>query len=294
MPNVRFGSQQLETLVAILRCGSFERAAHQLGITQSAVSQRLRSLEEETGATLVVRGQPCTATETGARLAAHAETVALLESNVRRDLGFDETRPTLKIAVNADSLATWFLGAIAGIDAQFELIVDDQDHSADLLRSGEVVAAVTADGEPVQGCDRIRLRPMSYLPTASPEFVERWFSHGITAASIQKAPVLIYNEKDGIQHVWAKQSTGHSELGPRHLIPSTTAYVEAATLGLGWGLNPKELVCDAVAQGDLIDLSEGKPFALPLFWQSARVVEPALAPLTRQIKAIRGLRQPKL
>ncbi len=284
MSNDFFENRQLQTLAAILRHGSFESAAAAMGVTQSAVSQRLRSLEEKIGATLVIRGQPCTATELGARIGAHAEKIALMESDLMRDLGSDHT-PRIKIAVNADSLATWFLSALEGLDALFELTVDDQDHSADLLRSGEVVAAVTADGEPVQGCDRVALGSMRYALTASPAFAAHWFPQGITTAAIQQAPVLIYSEKDGIQHALARIKTGQTKLGPRHLIPSTTAFVEAACLGLGWGLNPEPLVRDALAKGALVDLSEGDPFETPLFWQTARAVGESLSPLTKAIRA---------
>lgn len=288
MTNAFLDTRQLQALAAILHHGSFEGAAHSLGITQSAVSQRLRTLEEQVGTTLVVRGQPCSPTETGGRVAAHAEKIALLESDLRRELELEGAKPTLKIAVNADSLATWFLGACAGLEAQIELVVDDQEHSAELLRRGEVVAAVSADGDAVQGCDRISIGPMRYVPTASPGFVTKWFADGVTASAIRKAPVLIYNQKDGIQHAWASKHTGQSDLGPRNLIPSTTAFVEAAALGLGWGLNPEDLVKTALHDGSLVDLSGGVPFELPLFWQTARAVAPALAPLTHAIKARRN------
>jgi LysR family transcriptional regulator (chromosome initiation inhibitor) len=52
-------------LAAVIRTGSFERAAHQLNVTPSAISHRIKLLEERLGVVLVVQGQPCTATEVG-------------------------------------------------------------------------------------------------------------------------------------------------------------------------------------------------------------------------------------
>ena len=170
----------LSALAAVVRTGSFEQAAQHLNVTPSAVSQRIKLLEERIGAVLVVRGQPCLATEIGERLCRHVDQVALLEASLRQSLpGMQrDTRPvTLRIAVNADSLATWFIPAMAQTDGLlFDLVLDDQDHSADWLRRGEVVAAVTSHGEPVQGCNCHSLGALRYIATASPGFVERWFA----------------------------------------------------------------------------------------------------------------------
>ena len=55
----------LSALVSVVREGSFERAARALHVTPSAISQRIRLLEERVGCTLVVRGQPCRAIDVG-------------------------------------------------------------------------------------------------------------------------------------------------------------------------------------------------------------------------------------
>src|SRR5918993_1249174 len=147
----------LSALAAVIRTGSFDRAAQQLNVTPSAISQRIKLLEERLGTVLVVRGQPCTATEVGQRLCQHVEQVALLESSLRGSLpGLQANcRPvTLRIAVNADSLATWFIPAMAQTDGcLFDLVLDDDDQGAEGLRRGEVVGAETGPATPIQGCD---------------------------------------------------------------------------------------------------------------------------------------------
>jgi LysR family transcriptional regulator (chromosome initiation inhibitor) len=150
-----FDRAQLQALAAVLTGGSFEAAARALGVTPSAISQRIRALEERAGAVLVRRGQPARATAAGARLVRHAEDLALLEAGVAADLGVGRgARPTLKIAVNADSLATWIPAALAGLpDVLFDLVIDDQDHSADSLHRGAVQAAVTGEDTALPGCD---------------------------------------------------------------------------------------------------------------------------------------------
>ncbi|MDF2974100.1 MAG: transcriptional regulator ArgP, partial [Microvirga sp.] len=202
----------LSALASVVRTGSFEKAAEQLNVTPSAISQRIKLLEERIGTVLVVRGQPCLATEAGQRLCQHVEQVALLESSLRQNLpGLQpESRPvTLRIAVNADSLATWFIPAMAQTEGfLFDLVVDDQDHSAEWLRRGEVVAAVTSHGKPVQGCNSHPLGALRYLATASPGFVERWLPDGLDEQSATRAPCLVFNRKDQLQAMWLRRALG--------------------------------------------------------------------------------------
>jgi len=169
----------LLALAEVIRRGSFEAAAAALRVTPSAVSQRIKALEERMGAVLVLRGQPCVATETGGRLVRHLDQVQLLE----QALGQAAVPAQVRVAVNADSLATWFLPALAGPEGLlFDLVIDDQDHSDEWLRRGEVLAAVTAHPGPVAGCDTRPLGRLRYIATASPAFVARWFAAGIERA----------------------------------------------------------------------------------------------------------------
>ena len=277
----------LSALAAVVRTGSFEQAAQHLNVTPSAVSQRIKLLEERIGAVLVVRGQPCLATEIGERLCRHVDQVALLEASLRQSLpGLQhDARPvTLRIAVNADSLATWFIPAMAQTDGLlFDLVLDDQDHSADWLRRGEVVAAVTSHGEPVQGCNCHSLGSLRYIATASPGFVERWFADGFDEAAARRAPCLIFNRKDRLQTIWLKEALGTEIRPPLHWLPSSQAFVDAALAGLGWGMNPEMLVREDLREGRLVALTPSLPLDVPLFWQQSRIVGPLLADLNRAV-----------
>jgi LysR family transcriptional regulator (chromosome initiation inhibitor) len=279
----------LSALAAVVRTGSFERAAQQLNVTPSAISQRIKLLEERIGAILVVRGQPCLATETGQRLCQHVEQVALLENSLRQTLpGLEpEDRPvTLRLAVNADSLATWFIPAMAQTEGfLFDLVLDDQDHSADWLRRGEVLAAVTSHGQPVQGCNCYALGALRYAATASPGFVERWFPEGLSEEAAARAPCLVFNRKDRLQALWLRQALGSDVQPPLHWLPSSQAFVDGALAGLGWGMNPDLLVEDHLRAGRLVALKPSEPLEVPLYWQQSRIVGPLLADLTRAVLA---------
>lgn len=277
----------LNAVAAVVRTGSFEKAAQSLHVTASAISQRVKLLEEKLGTSLIVRGQPCTATPAGTRLCRHFEDVGLLESKLHSDLGDLVSAgpwPTIRIAVNADSLATWFMPALASTQGLlFELIVDDQDHSADWLRKGEVAAAVTASPTAVRGCDSLSLGALRYFATATPQFVQKWFADGVTESNLKAAPCICFNRKDSLQARWVKQHTGNQFPLPIHWMPSSHAFVDGALAGIGWGMNPELLVSDHLAAGRLQQLLPATPLDTPLYWQYSRVISATLAPLTQAI-----------
>lgn len=290
---------QLAALAAIHRRGSFDLAAAELHVTPSAISQRLKALEERIGTLLIRRGTPCTATETGLRLIRHHDEVALLEHALAADLpGIAPGPATLRIAVNADSLATWVIPALAATEGfLYDIVIDDQDVSQDWLRRGEVAGAITSHPGPLQGCETLPLGALRYRATASPAFIERWMPDGPTPPALSRAPALTFSDKDRLQHVWVDRMTGGqaSRAGfPSHRLASSHGFVEACRAGLGWCLNPEPLIAPALADGALIDLAPDHPLDVALYWQFARLTAPATAPLTRALlaQARAALRQP--
>lgn len=270
---------------AVLQTGSFEGAAGRLHVTQSAVSQRLKTLEEGLGTTLVHRSRPATPTRAGRRLLAHAEAVGLLERDLLRDLALTAPATPLRIAVTADSLATWVLPALATVEGMlFDLVIDDQDHSADLLRGGDVAAAITASARPVPGCDAVPLGRLRYIAFAAPGFVARYFPDGVTAAALAIAPALTFNRKDRLQRAWAAAATGARAQLVTHYLGTTHGITEAACAGLGWAVNPDTLVAPLVAEGRLVDLDPETRIDTPLFWQVPRQNIAALSDLTRALR----------
>lgn len=290
----------LSALAAVVREGSFERAAQGLFVTPSAVSQRIRSLEERGGCALVVRGQPCRPTEAGRRLCQHVDRVRLLEQELQGALPAlapeGLTRVALPIAVNADSLATWFAPAVAAFAADapvlVELAVDDQDHTAAWLRSGAVLAAVTGTTRPPAGFNSRPLGAMRYLAAASPAYVARHFAGGVGAVSLSRAPSLVFNAKDDLQARWVRRLCHRDVELPRHTVPAAHAFVTAALAGMGWGLHPEVLIAPYLAQGLLIELVPGSALDVPLYWQHARAASSLIDGLSQAVvdAAARALR----
>jgi len=285
---MRLDSRQLAAFAAVLDEGSFEAAARALHVTPSAVSQRIKGLEERLGRVLVRRGTPCVATEAGEALQRHARQLRLLEQEVLAPFESAAAALPVAIAVNADSIATWFLPALAELRRAhalaFDLVVEDQDHSSALLRQGRVMAAVSADPLPVQGCRAVPLGRMRYRAVASPAFVAAHFAAGVDEHTLAAAPCTVYNRKDELQHRWMRRVTRRRVAPVLHHVPSTHGFIHAALHGLGWGMNPDQLVAPLLASGELVELVPDLVLDVRLYWQHWRLDAPLLAELTRCVR----------
>jgi LysR family transcriptional regulator, chromosome initiation inhibitor len=289
---MQIDSRQLAAFAAVLREGTFDAAARALHVTPSAISQRIKQLEERLGRVLIQRGAPCMATAAGQALQRHAQQLALLEAQALAPFGLSDAAARslpLSVAVNADSLATWFAPALAQVRVQhevtFDLVVEDQDHSSDLLRQGRVLAAVTGDPHAVQACRAERLGAMRYVAVASPAFVARYFSGGISDAALAAAPCNVFNRKDALQAQFLRKLTRRRLHPPTHYIPSTHGFIHAALHGLGWGMNPQALVTPLLQSGQLVELAPGVVLDVPLYWQHWKLDSDVMLALTAAVRA---------
>jgi LysR family transcriptional regulator (chromosome initiation inhibitor) len=260
----------LAALDAVIDYGSFDKAAAALSITQSAVSQRIRMLENSAGELLIVRSQPPSPTEAGQRLIAHYRQVRLLEAALFERPEAGEAKPEIAIAVNADSAATWLQEAVTPLmssgDCMLHIRLDDQDHTLTMLREGRVFGCVTSETAQVAGTTSTPLGVMRYLCVASPAFAARWFPDGMTAMAVQQAPVLEFDRKDMLQERFIAQRTGYTGHYPHHAFASSDGFVRFVEAGFGYGMLPI-LQCEpALKAGTLVDLTPGDYLDVPLIW----------------------------
>jgi len=273
-----FDYGSLATLAAVVREGSFEEAARSLSVTQSAVSQRIKQLEEKLGSVLVVRGRPCVPTEMGLQLCQHVEQVNLLQHELSERIqelegGSDASAATIRISVNNDSLATWFPTVIRRatreLNLRFDIVSDDQEHTEQKLKSGDALAVVTAIETPVRGCRRMSLGAMDYMAVASPEFYRAHFAEGVSIETIGRAVCLAFDRKDTIQDQWMMNCFGETTPLSAHMVPSYEGYLACCLNGTGWGLVPGISALAHIERGELIELVPGRVVRVSLHWQTA-------------------------
>ena len=289
MAYVKIDAQLASTVAMVIDEGSFEAAARRMHVTQSAVSQRIKTLEQQIGRAVVVRSRPVRATEAGEALVRLARQVALLEHDTVAAFGLgaaaaaDAPRVRVPLAVNADSMATWFLAPLARVARQHPIDVDlhrdDQDYTARMLESGEVMAAVTSEADPVGGSAVTPLGVLEYRAMATAEFVRQWFADGVTAEALTRAPFVDFDRRDALQQGWLRARGVDPWQVPRHYVPASHDFSEAVRLGLGWGLIPAPHVSDA-----LVSLGEPR-IRVPLYWQQWNLRSPLLDAIAQEVAA---------
>lgn len=273
-----FDYDSLVALNAVIREGGFEAASKSLRVTQSAVSQRIKQLEDKIGTVLIIRGRPCVPTEAGLQLCQHVEQVTLLQHELRDRMNVlmgssGQAAASIRIAVNNDNLATWFPNVMKRAERELgvrlEIIPDDQEYTEQSLKSGDALAVVTVIEKPVPGCRRISLGAMEYMAVASPEFVAEHLPDRTSLADFATAPCLSFDRKDTLPEQWMTLCFGEAANPMKHMMPSYEGYLACCVNGTAWGMMPSVTVAPLIESGKLVEIIPGKRIQISLHWQSS-------------------------
>jgi len=288
-----FQFDQLQTLLALVEEGTFDAAARRLRLTQSAVSQRIKALERSAGQVLVQRSTPVLPTDAGTVLLRLARQASLLDADARSELrgrGADGSAFPMALAVNADSLATWFLEAVAPLarsgDVAFDIHREDQEHTTSLLRSGTVMAAVTSTADAVQGCSVEPLGAMRYRAVCTPGFQsDHAIASGVHAA-LARVPRIDFDRRDDLQATIVRgvADSGATQQA-RHFVPTSSDFARAVLLGFGWGMLPEQQCSVELETGRLVEIAPGQYTEVRLFWQRWNLASPLLDAVTDAVTA---------
>ncbi|MDP2262109.1 MAG: HTH-type transcriptional regulator ArgP [Hydrogenophaga sp.] len=286
-------ARQLEALTAVIEHGSFGAAATALHLTLSAVSLRIKALEDMLGQRLLVRGKQVRATPAGQALIGHVKQVRLMEADLLAGLRGPETSKgvswqSLGVAINADSVASWFLPGVASLLQRhrllLEILIDDQDHTHDALKSGDVMGCVTTRADAMRGCVAEPLGVMRYRCVAAPAVVQRCRTPrgAVSPHKLLAQPAVIFNRKDALQDAFLEQHFGLKQPAyPRHFAPAVDAFEAAIELGLGWGMVPEQHLA---ARPLLEEILPGATVDVTLYWQHWAHESPSAQRLTQAVK----------
>nr|WP_315490237.1 HTH-type transcriptional regulator ArgP [uncultured Rhodoferax sp.] len=269
--------KQLEALAAVLEHGGFGPAAQALNLTLAAVSLRIKSLETSLGQRLLVRGKVVRATAAGQALLAHIKQVQLMEADLLSDTatrhGATAQWQRLSVAVNADSLSSWLLPGVAPALARHHLlldvVIDDQEHTHESLKSGDVVACVSTHPTPMRGCVAEPLGVMRYRCVGAPALVRKCQtrSGAVSPHRLLATPAVIFNRKDGLQDLFLSQQFGlQLPQYPRHFVPAVDAFESALVSGLGWGMVHELHLLARSGRLPLVEVLPGSSVDVPLYW----------------------------
>ncbi|TAG27734.1 MAG: LysR family transcriptional regulator ArgP [Burkholderiales bacterium] len=273
-------AKQLEAFAATVQTGSLTIAAKQLRLTLAAVSIRIKALETQLGQRLLIRGKTAQATRAGQVLLAHISRTRLLEADLAERLASPQDVSqwlALPVAVNADSLASWFLPGVQATLQTHRLllhsVVDDQEHTLQWLQNGDVLGCVTDLPKPLRGCTAEPLGTMRYHCLGSPALAKqlRALKRKSNAPALLQIPALCFNPKDHLQDRFLKDAFKLKDASyPRHYFPAGDAYHLAMLQSLGWGLQADVQMRlqwrGEIEAGRLVDLFPGQHIDVPLYW----------------------------
>lgn len=260
----------IEALYTVQKLQNFELAAKKLFITQSAVSQRIKGLEDYYGEPVLIRTLPYRPTKLGRQLIAHYKKISLLEEELDEELRAIKVTPVISIAINRDSLETWFLDVIEGEvfrDVILDIIADDQELTLNYLKNGTVSACLSTSENEILGGKAAFLGNMQYVLVASPDFVKRYFSSKDPVKNLQNAPALKFDQNDYLHERYLEKyfSINGTEL-KYNVVPSVKGFKKFALLGYGYALIPKIDILQELKQKKLIQLFPDKTWNIPLYW----------------------------
>ena len=279
----------LAVLDAVASHGSFDKAALALGITQSAVSQRIKALEDASGRLLIIRGQPAVPTGLGQRLIVHHRNVKLMEASLDIDLGNSVSMPEIAIAIDADSLATWFPDTLSALLApprcQLDVRLADSDSALQMVRDGSVFGCVAAEsGTAIDAAAATSVTPLGtlrYVCVATPVFAGHWFGDGFIAEAVQLAPAVV-GQHSLLARFLAEQLSMREPF-PHHTLPVEAARRGCVQDGLAYGLMPQRLAAPALAADRLVDLMPGSTLDVALSWHAWTLDTPFTKLLSEQV-----------
>ena len=290
---VNFDYKLLAALVEVIELQSFELAAKKLFISQSAISQRIKALEEHVGQPVLIRNQPLIATPAGEKLLSHFKKVKQLEHELVPLLFPDKPVKPMEVslAVNADSIATWFIDAITPVLkkhlVELNLIIEHEERTLDKLRSGQAIGAVSTVEQPLKGYRSFKLGEMEYCLVANKAFQQKYFSNGVNQDSLKMAPGISYDHKDDM-HV--RYIAKHFNLAASeyycHSVRSSEAFVALVKQGVAYCLLPKLQIEEALNTGQLINLCPDKELVETLYWHSWVLVRGLNKKISEQIVSI--------
>jgi LysR family transcriptional regulator, chromosome initiation inhibitor len=284
---------QLQALWAVQKDSNFQRAAERLSITQSAVSQRIRALEDFVGSPLLIRSNPAQLTKLGqVYVSTYVQVHALYQALPSKS----ELKPSrLPLAVNEESFDLWFNKATISLannqQLLFDVSIEDQDCTADLLRTAQALGCVSSEKGPIQGCYSYPLKPTKYICVAHKKFIDRFKLIPGNVEGLNNTPTAIYGPHDKIHERFLSQILKRRKIPnyDAHTIPSVRGILELIESAQVLAVMPLEYVERQIESGKLLNLFPEFSMEQNLYWHVVQTHIPILQRVTNAILDLRGV-----
>lgn len=288
----------LETFSVAARHLSFTKAAQELNLTQGAVSQQIRQLEERLGLTLFIRHhRRLELSVAGARLAVQVNHSFAEIQSLIADLKEEESSNILTVSVMPSFATKWLIPRLGSLQEKYpdlQLRIQANDREVSFQRDRIDVAIVHSHMHKHNNGHVVPLMKDKVFPVCSPAFAQnRGLSHPDQLAFI---PLLNDDSEWRFSSPYAEWDKWLQLVSAKGVKPSRgisfnrgDLAVQAAIAGQGVALGRTPLVMDDIQQGRLVQpfseaLDEGNMylFVCPEAQRQREVVQQLLSWLVEE------------
>ena len=282
-----YDHRQLEALGAVIECGGFDRAADMLGLTQAAVTLRIKHLERDAGKPLLIRSNPPEPTDAGRLLHNHFRKIRLLEEDLKSEWEGEILSKPLTLGVNASTLGSWFLPILRHI-MKFTLVdlhVGEAKVVHNKLQQGTLAGCISIRHKASRGCYVEFLGNLVLRCIATREFRQKHFPRGVTAEAMRAAPAVLFHPESQMMRFFQKTALDIPPFDvPAHYIPTQRESLQLISDGAAYGFLPDPLFHRYQADRELIDLSPLAPIVIPQYWHRWGIESDLLDRVTMKIR----------
>lgn len=265
-------SQNLQAFMAIVQQSTVHGAAKQLNLTQTGVTQRIRSLEKELGTTLFLRSRRgMMLTQEGEALLRYCKGASDLEGQTLSQIaqaGYE--KPVYVSVVGPASVMTArVVDSCINLYSNWphlylNITISDAEDRISWIRSGKADLAIVPPEQVPNEMDSKILEPEKYLLVASP----RWKGRKLIEI-LENERIIDFDESDQTTIHYLKKFKLLSKRGkPRLFANSNEAIIKLFSHGIGFGTLTLEIAQPHLDSGSLIVLNGGATMenSLALAW----------------------------
>lgn len=283
-------SANLQAFVSIVQRQTVHGAASELGITQTGVTQRIRSLESELSTTLFIRSRRgMQLTTEGQALYRYCQATKDLEGEALAQITGGAKKSETRVVLSGPTsvMSSRIVPQCLPILKTFENIlftfqVNDLDSRIEDLRAGTVHLAIVSPSQVAREMDSKMMKSEKYIMVGSSKWKGRRFQE------ILKSERLIdFDPTDNMSIHYLKEFDFLDQVkSERHFINNNTALVEMFCSGLGYGVLTLEVARPYLDRGDLTALNSGATLEneLALAWYPRHQMPKYFREIVRSIK----------
>lgn len=240
-------TSHLQTLLAVKKNGSFSKAAEELGVTQSAISQNIKSIENRLNVKLIQRtSKGVQLTEEGHKIYSLARDFINRIDSVVHSIQDDKDlmRGTIRIGTLMGIGKSWLTTRLLDFttkypDILFEAKYANPEELLDLFENNELDCLIISEQHLPSIGEKVHVFN-EYLTLVMPKDDKFKLDKNFDLETLVKFPIILYEKNDVLFQRWCREKFGTvpKKINKRMVINSHGTMIQAVAKGLGIAVLP--------------------------------------------------------